>query len=328
MEVKRSLLNHFKQLQQGLAQAHAEAFINVQTFVVEVRLQNKVYRLYPQFVARIEGKKVYTAQFSPDVLRFSGWRPYFDRAVPELAQKLKFKALLSQHGFATPPFATNANTDLTDVIVKKSRSSFGAQIRGPFASASQYKLDIAADEYYEKFILGDIVKIWFWNTQPVRLEKKAMPRIVGNGRANISRLAQKRMRRKKMPPWERLSELLAFYGRNLETVLAPKETQIVDFRYTSIFSRPKDIEETDLLADTGGFAELPKLAQVFCSTLPADIREHVVYSIDAILDGENKLWFLEVNFNPFVHPSVYPLMIASLHNSSEYQELRVAPGVH
>lgn len=326
MEAKRQLLNHFTKLQQGLAQVRADAFLNLQTFLVEVRVQNKVYRLFPQFVARMNGKKVYTWRFSADVIRFSGWRPYFERAVPEIGQKLKFKALLTQYGFATPLFATSAETDLADVIVKKNVSSFGTEIHGPFKSPRERPLDVGAGEYYEKFVLGDIVKIWFWNTQPVCLERRPMPCVVGNGRHTISKLAQKKIaRRKKMPKWDKVTQLLSFYGKDLETVLAPKARQIVDFRYASVFSGPRVVTEVDLLADLAGHTELPKLGQTIWNALPPDTREHVVYSVDAIIDPEGKLWFLEVNLNPFVHPNVYPLMIASLPTLNDFKELRAAP---
>lgn len=330
MEVKRNLLNHFKVLQQSLAQVQAEAFINVHTFVVEARLQNRIYRLYPQFVARVNGNKVYTTQFTPDVRMFAGWRPYVDRPVPDLAHKLRFKALLAEQGFATPPFATDAKSDLADVVVKKYWSSFGAQISGPFRFACAHPLNADAEEYYEKFILGDIVKIWFWNAQPVCLERRKMPAVAGNGRDTISRLVQQKIagRKKKMPKWECVSELLAFYGKTLDTVLAVDEKQIIDFRYASEFFRPKHTKETRLVEDLAGFSELPRLARMLSERFPPSVRDHVVYSIDAILDGENKLWFLEINFNPFVHPHVYPWMIASLQTFNDYKELRVAPGVH
>lgn len=330
MELKRNLLNHFKQLQLGLEQVGAEAFMNLQTFLVEVRLQNKIYRLFPRFIAKTAGKKVYTWRFSADVIRFSGWWPYLERMVPEIGQKLKFKALLEQHGFATPPFATDPRADLAGVLVKKSLSSSDAGIRGPFRFTHDYSIDAAAGEYYEKFIIGEIVKVWFWNAQPVRMERKKMPHVTGNGRATIARLAQQKIGRQKekISPWESVLELLAFYGKTLDTVLGPKETQIIDFRYISVFSCRKEIKEFDLLGNSGDFPDLSKVGQLVWQTLSADLRDYWIYAIDAILDDENKLWFLAANFNPVVHPSVYPLMVASLSALKDYQALRAAPGLH
>ena len=328
MESKRNLLNHFKLLQQGFARLGGEALLNVKTFFVDITIANKTHKLYPQFFVLQEGKPLYSHQFVPNALVFSGWRPYFRTVVPEVGQKLKFKEVVVRHGLLTPEYSRDGKID-GPVIIKKNISSFGDEIRGPFKSSAGQKIDVDAGQYFERFIPGEIAKIWFWNMTPVVVETKTMYQILGDGRTTIKELVVKKVfNKKKQPNWNRLEELLAFYGRNFDTVLAQGETQIVDFRYTSEFSWPREVNETVLPTDDKTFDPLGLAGQVIWDTLDVETRKACVFTIDAILDADKKWWLLECNFNPFVHPGVYPLMLASLVQEHSQPPQALATNMH
>jgi hypothetical protein len=83
---------------------------------------------------------------------------------------------------------------MRDVIVKRSASSFGAQIRGPFRSSLGQPLIAPAGEYFERFIPGTIAKIWYWDAAPVCMETERMPSVRGDGVSTIRELAARRLR--------------------------------------------------------------------------------------------------------------------------------------
>lgn len=328
MEFKRNLLNHFKRLQRGLTKAdHTEAFLNVATFIVEVRIANRVYRLYPLFLSNVDDKKVYTPQFGPHVLRFGGWRPYFNRPVPDAGRKLLFKKLLAKHGLPTPDFATALPCDLKDVLVKRDISSFGQELRGPFKSTKSLNLDPAEGEFCERFILGEIVKIWFYRAKPKCMEIKPMPTVVGDGRSTIRELAEKRRSRAGNPAdWQFVEGFLAYFGRKLEDRLSDGERQIIDYRYMTAFAKRKETRDVRLPAeDEKGADILPAVGDVIWNSLTEVWRDDAMYSVDAIRDSNGKFWFLEANFSPFIHPHLYPPMIRGLGKSTTFKELRFVP---
>ena len=328
METKRDLLNHFKLLQKGLTKAdHAEAFLNVTTFTVEVRMGNRVYRLHPLFNTTVDGKNVYTPQFGPHVTRFGGWRPYFNRPVPDAGRKLLFKELLSKHGLPTPEYATEAPSALNEVLIKRDISSFGRELRGPFRSAKSVGLKGAEGEFYERFIPGEIVKIWFYRAKPVCLEIKPMPTVTGDGRSTIRQLAEKlRFRADNPSHWQLVEEVLAYFGRKLDDRLPDGERQLIDYRYTSAFITPQETRDMRLPAEgEKGLEVLPSVGEVIWNSLADVWRADAMYSVDAIRDPQGKLWFLEANFSPFIHPYLYPAMVRGLGRSTTFQELRFVP---
>ena len=314
MELKRDAFNHFKWLQEAVVKSGGEAFLNIRNFVVEVRLPQQVHHLIPQFVARLNGAKVYATKLDRDSIRFAGWKPYICHPTPEIGQKLKFKEWLLRVGLPTPEYTTRHEPGLADVILKKNISSFGAHIAGPYRQAPDQPLDSENGEFYERYVPGRIVKTWFWANRPVCLELKDMPTVIGDGHSTVRKLAVRRaFGPKKMVKLEPVTELLQYLGNNtLDTVLKQDEKQIIDFRYASLFSRPGDVEDIDLPSDNPAFASLQSLGQSIYGVLPAETRDKTIYSVDSILGHDGTLWFLEANFNPFVHPKLYPAMLAGL----------------
>jgi D-alanine-D-alanine ligase-like ATP-grasp enzyme len=46
--------------------------------------------------------------------------------------------------------------------------------------------------------------------------------------------------------------------------------------------------------------------------VPADARADVAFTLDGVLDDEERLWLLEVNCNPQLHPAFYQPMLDAL----------------
>jgi len=329
MELKRDALNHFKWLQDAVAKSGGEALLNIKNFVVEVRLPQQMHHLIPQFVTMLNGAKVYASKLNRDSIRFAGWKSYICHPTPEIGQKLKFKQWLLTQGLPTPEYTTAREPGLTDVILKKNISSFGAHIAGPYRQAPDRPLDSENGEFYERYTPGQIVKAWYWASQPVCLELKDMPAVIGDGNSTIRKLATRRaFILKKNVKLETVEELLRYLGGNtLDTVLKQDEKQVIDFRYASVFSRPGDVREIDLPSDNPAFASLQPLGQSIYGALPAESRDQTIYSVDAILGHDGTLWFLEVNFNPFIHPKIYPAMLAGLNQLQAVPAPAQAPAV-
>jgi hypothetical protein len=47
-------------------------------------------------------------------------------------------------------------------------------------------------------------------------------------------------------------------------------------------------------------------------SIPEPLRPASLYTVDAIADAEERIWLLEMNCNPAVHPDAYPVMFEGL----------------
>jgi hypothetical protein len=332
MEIKATALSHFKELQAALKKIDgAEAYLNVATFVVEVRLGSRVYKLLPMFLLIQGGRAMFTTRPSPNDLMFAGWRPYFNRPIPEIGKKKSFKAFLQKHELRHPASSNDAPRQF-DFLVKRDISSFGMDIRGPFRAGTEVTLDTNVGEFYEQFVPGEILKIWFHNADPVCLEIRPMPTVTGDGSSTIRELAAARIpsRRRTLDfsvAWSVVEQVVAYRGRTLETVLEKGERQMIDYSYSSPFMGSDDNIDVLTPLKEKGAEPLPMLGQSIWSNLPESWHTTAVYAVDAIRDADGRLYFLEVNFNPLVHPAVYPAMISVLPAFPDFHELRFVPVV-
>ena len=323
---KNQLMNHFKDLLPVLERAGAEASLNIRNFQVELRASGRSYTLYPQFMKFENGQRKYSIKFDRDVGAFIGWCPYFNKTWPLSTEKLKFKAYATANGLATPEYSVDAAADMEGVLVKKSVSSFSEGIQGPFRSSREHPLDAAAGEFYERFVRGRIAKIFYLDARAVCLEIEKPASLVGDGRRTIGQLLEARVAaagdrggaarsaEARGKGRERVARYLAFLGRSTADVPEAGAEQEIDFRYASGFGTPADLDNIDLTQNP-----LPELARQLeligerlWNGIPADIRAGTLYTVDAILDADNKLWLLEMNSNPFIHPFVYGPMLEGL----------------
>jgi len=286
------------------------------------------HTLYPQFIIFIDGEKHYTSDFTDDVGGFCGWRPYPTKIVEEFANKIAVKKLMIEAGLPTPEFSTDPESALQNVIVKKAVSSFGFSIEGPFSEASQFTLNPEEEEYYEKFTEGTIVKSWFWNNTPVCYEYQDMPNITGNGASSIRHFLDARTEKNTTRPSKKLVEnVLSYYGYTVDDVLEDGKELVVDFRYASKFGHNLAIKDVNIEKDDklNIKDQLQPIGEFAWSHVPDHLKNGLAYSVDAILDTEGKLWFLEINCNPMIHPYLYAPMIDYLHSITDVECLRSLP---
>lgn len=315
MELKKELSHHFAYLRQAVHAVQGKAFLDLAAFTVEVVARGAAHIFYPQFVNfASDGRVMYQQNLGSDTVSFAGWRPWFQIRPFSFAGKLAFKALVREHGFDTPPCSTNEICDMQGVIIKKDNSSFGDSIEGPFLRATDRRLKREMGEFYEKFIPGKIGKIWFWDDSPVLLELQAMPEIVGDGKKTIKELINSLpIRKNKSPELKKLARMLKYQGVSSATVLRREEKALIDFRYTSAFCVGKNIREVNFVEMTSTRPEvaeqLKRLGRLLSSVLRNEGFPMWAYTIDTIEDQNGNLFLLEANPNPFLHPSIYPLMI-------------------
>jgi hypothetical protein len=321
--LKRDLLRHFKWLQTGVLGLGAEAFLDPCTFVLRLRVGETRRVLYPQFLTFTNSVRQYTPSFNSDAAQFIGWCPYVNRRWPLASEKLLFKQFAVRHGLRTPEYSTDANAVMNDVIVKKSVSSFATNIKGPFKSSSDHKLEPATGEYFERFIPGWIAKIWYWEAQPVCMEMEKMPHVRGNGVSTVRGLINARLfQRGRKRGLQHLEAFLAYQGVGLDTVLAAGQDQTVEFRYGSPLLTPAGARDVDLTKEIRPELEpqLRDIGRKLWLAIPEAVRSNTVFTVDAIVDEHDQIWTLEMNSNPFIHPYVYPTMLQSLFASTSKGE--------
>jgi len=324
MAIKQQLFNHFKFLKSAVKRLGASALLDVDSFQVQVRQDNLVLMLYPQFVVYRNGLKRYVHRFQEECVRFCGWRPYQDKSNELFAFKLQLKDALVKHGVRMPAHSVSHSLDQGPVIIKRQLSSFADTIQGPFVSCAGITLNSSFGEYYEQFIQGDILKIWFWNTSPVCYEQQKMPILIGDGHSPVYELIKRKV---KADEYEKalnsVRDMLQFQKIQLDTVLKESENILIDFRYGSRLACQVDIVDVELNANLSGSDsriqdQLTLLGDILWNLLPANIRQGMVYTVDAIMDDRQQIWFLEANANPFVHPYVYQRMLADSFASADH----------
>ena len=318
MPVKKDdVLGHFRLLHRALDQADMDAILSFSNFSVLIRGHDQDRILYPQFLVVSEGEQYYDQTFSNQSKKFIGWLPYYNKRWELASDKLEFKRYAQEHGLATPEFSLAPSREMADVLIKCDQSSFGNQIQGPFRSSAGLTLDVDEGEYFERFISGKILKIWYWDNMPACMEMDVMPFVVGDGVSPIKELLLRRLvEQGKLAAMDapcyfsKTEQVLAYDGKNLESVLARHDKQRVEIRYGSNLRLPcyRKVVNLQKRMPEDLKENLLRIGEVAWQGIPAEIRNGTVFTIDAILDAERKIWVLEMNSNPFVHPLVYGLM--------------------
>lgn len=313
MESKKILLNHFLALKKSIELCDLQINLDCDSFIATVIIGKSQHKLFPQFITFRDGIKQYLNDLEDDTKLFSGWRPYSCTSLPTFSNKNLFKEQLKQHKLHTPEHSHDNNAQIKDVILKKEGSSFSNNIRGPFKNSTEQKL--GENEYFEKFIQGSIVKIWFWNAFPVCYEIQNMPQIKGDGKKTIEEILELRtfIRRTKID-FKRLFEVLDYFDCDKDTIIDREQLQMVDFRYGSPLARRNAISEFTypFTEEQENTFKLKEISECIWPIVCDELNDNLLYTVDGILDDSKKLWILEANSNPMVHPCAYPMMIKSL----------------
>jgi hypothetical protein len=317
---KNSFMDHVKWLRIGVQSAGGDLLLAGNTMQALLRMGGRHWALYPQFLAITDGRSSYEPVWTDNVTHFAGWLPYTPRRWPVAGDKLTFKRFAAARGLPLPAFSVDPGSDMADVVVKRASSSFGRDIRGPFRSASETTLDLTQSEYYERFVQGEILKIWYWDEHPVCMEVDTMAAVKGDGHSTWLQLVEERahlVQRRGQALIERLRErsrmVMDYSQVDPAAVPARGDKQLVDFRYGSELMHPRGRRVVDLREPGDeSHATLKDYGRALRSGIPEAPGQGVTFTVDAIRDTDGKIWLLEMNSNPTVHPLVYPQMVQAL----------------
>jgi len=312
-------LNHVQAIKRCADVLGFSANINALNLALDIGKDCLKVRFQPRFIY-FDAEKMtrnYSYYLRPDIFGFIGWLPYFNKVWPIALDKLAFKAHCREHGLPTPEWWTAPSTGVSDFLIKRKGGSFGAGMRGPYrgVDGSNPYHQLAAGEYYERFVEGRIAKIWYWDADPVCLELRDFPRIAGDGRRTIRELLEERLGDwAATARWPQIEASIAYQHKRLDSVLAPKETLFASFRYGSIFDTPGP-ENRNVLGEHArdGIADqLRAFGKALYESIPDEFTPGVLFTADAVLDSEGRFWLLEMNPNPAVHPDAYSAMLDSV----------------
>lgn len=308
---RRNFLQHALAVSTWMQHHDARGGIDPRTMGMEIALGDRAVRFYPQFLTDRQGQISFVPKLQSGVCGFVGWVPRPGRGWKESSDKLAFKAFARTHGLRTPLYGGPGTLPVADYMVKKASSTLGRDLHGPFPAARA--TEIPAGHFWEQFIRGRVVKAWYWTGELAVVEIVQMPSVIGDGKRSVAELALQAL-----GPVAAASplplELLALQGVSLTS--APREGQVVqlEYRYISPFN-PSNHEDQDVRNAIRGTVvedQLVRAGRVCLESLPVDHRANVAFSLDGVLDAEDRLWLLEVNCNPLLHPAFYETMLDAL----------------
>lgn len=322
-------LNHLRAIKAWTDAHQAQATLDLSTFMLELKARNRYYRLYPQFLAEIQGHMSHVTSFSPQSTAFIGWRPYQPLQLSLSSDKLVFKQAVKEAGLATPSYWHSAEDAQADFILKRSAGSFGYQLAGPYRKGQvpQTALPKAMTGpeargvlFAEAFISGHNLKVWFWGDQPVHTQYQPYATVQGDGRQTVESLVCQRLE-DAGKNWDSYKERdailssLAFQGVTLEKRLPKGQEVWLDYRYGRRFTQEATTEAQDnawLKLSPSLQDQITQAGRWMAKAIQEEIKAPMLYAIDGVVDGDGKVWWLELNSNPICPPTAYFAMMASL----------------
>lgn len=326
---RNSFFDHFKWFRSAAASAGAQGFVTLEGCHAMVRWGEQQRVFHPQFQATVRGVLQYQPVFTDDTTRFAGWLPYRLKQWDIAVDKLAFKRYAEAVGLATPRYWLAPGDDTRNVVVKTPRSSFGRGVDGPFRLANARALDLSTGEFYEEFIEGWILKIWFWNEQPICAEMEATPAVQGDGASTLRSLISRRIRStpgisetEEAEMIERCGVVVHYFGRQLDDILPARARQMIEFRYGThlMLARDRRVVRLDTPERPEWFDQAVEAGRKLFDAIPKAVRAHTAYTVDAVLARDGKLQLLEMNCNPAMHPLVYPAMVADVMQAVALQD--------
>lgn len=311
---KRNYLQHALAVSHWLKQHGASAGIDPVSQVMDVSLDGKRVRFLPQFSGTAsDGLPVFSPELKSGVSGFVGWLPYFNKRWPIAQDKLAFKVFARAQGLRTPDWS-GLNGPGVDgpVLVKRQLSSFGRGMSGPFPDSRGVSLD--AGDYVEAFITGRIVKAWYWNSAPIVVEAVSMPTVTGDGTSSLRTLIAANLQERGTWP-DGLDALVRLQGFELDAIVPSDKKVLSDYRYMSALNPSHHVDHNVWPAVRGSAlgAQLLSAGEVCVAAIPNEIRgDGTMFSLDGIEDAEGRLWLLEANCNPQLHPACYPWMLNAI----------------
>jgi hypothetical protein len=315
--ILNSFLSHALAIQAAAAATGGalEASVHLGTFNLVLRHGENEQRWVPRFMIAQGGRLAYATSSGPSTVGFAGWLPYSLHRWREAADKAAFKAFAEPRGVALPASCRDPALIGGPFLVKGRTGSFGEGQRGPFLShdSTDPEQQLAPDEYYENFIVGHIAKAWYWGAACLALELQAPATVTGNGRSSLRELVQEVAGQNPVVHWDTIERLARYCGIEDSSRVVPAGQEVlIEYRYGARFADPSRSASNRLEAVRGcGLAgQFEAAGQALQGCIPQPLAPSL-YTLDAIVDGNGRAVFLEMNCNPLVHPHAYAAMLAS-----------------
>ena len=319
LPINTLFLDHVRWLRRA-AKAHgAEILVELDSMRAFVRHAGRHWVMHPQFLTVIDGRQRYISVFSDAATHFAGWRPHPHDGWPASKDKLVFKRAARQLGLAVPDIALDGTAQSQDVVVKRAVGSFGEHVHGPYRSSAERPLRIAEGEFYEQFVEGEHLKVWYWGAQVIGMERDPAANVVGDGTASIRELIDRHLALVPGVTEAKLDKILArcaamlrFDGLDMTHVPAAGQVQRVEFRYGSDLMKRAERQIVDLQHDASPQWEALRAAgPLLRQMIPDDVPSPTLFAIDAVRTPEGRILLLEMNANPIVNPLAYDAILAS-----------------
>ncbi len=315
MAYSTDLITHLRAVTDEVAKFGGRVQVNTNTYALEVRARGRTVEMLAQFGTAKDGVIGYSQPLTVEAEFFVGWRPYFNRVWPLSFDKRTFKDYCHANRLLTPRHWMSAQAVTAPVLMKHAKASFSQSITGPYTPqvVKAENRTLGEAEFFEEFIHGDIVKIWYWNDLPVVMEKLPMPTVTGDGRRTLRQLVNRAKFPNAPGDWLTWEAVARYQGHSLDAVVPAGQPVLVEFRYRSVL-HPFEFANRNVLKEqsTALMRQLREAGPLFWAAIPESIRQDTLYTVDAIADAQDQLWFLEVNCNPVSHPDTYLPMLESV----------------
>jgi hypothetical protein len=296
--------------------------LDLATFRLSLALGGREVELYPRFAGESAGRIAYFEYFAGD-RAFVGWLPYQMRRWRLATDKLSFKSAAQSRGLRVPAGWREGPPRADDYIVKLVRGSFGRDMRGPFGPRHPYDDEIGDAAFFEQFIKGRSAKAWFWNSTLAALEVLEPPLIFGDGVRTLREIAETRRGNFDLAlSLDSSDDILRWQGVSADSVAEPGREIMLDYRYATPFDRNVVIDR-DVLAKTDPRIrrQFEIAGRVLHEEIDAAARENTMFTLDAVIDAQARVWFLEMNCHPMIHPAVYGPMLDSLFDDKNFRPI-------
>jgi hypothetical protein len=282
--------------------------------------------MYPLFQANVNGQLVHLPNLTPQVRGFGGWRPYHPITHAHSSDKQLFKQFLAEAGLRTPQsWGEYGAPPMSDYVLKARRGSFGRGLFGPYRAGRAPLVGEAQTKPYgplfaEQFVHGRALKVWFWGARPFFAHMQTCPMIVGDGARTAEALLQRKLRSAVSSEPGGLqsfaAECLAFQGVGMNEVLAEGREAWIDYRYGQQYTAtwgttPVSDNQLEALRELSG-PQLEEMGTALARLLQQTLPVPVMITCDGVLDGEGRIWWLEMNTNSLLPPEGYAAMFADL----------------
>ena len=316
MSFLTTFFSHAQAVQRAAAALDIAAVTRLNDFGLQLRCGGRSTVWAAKFMANIGGRLVYTDNLVQGTAGFAGWMPYPLRQWPIALDKSAFKHYAIEKGIPVPAACLDPGRIGGPFIIKRDNSSFGEGIRGPYLAYDAADAAHALDEgeYYENFIVGHIAKAWCWGGECVALHLHPPGVAVGDGRSTLRELVQALPNaRGDAHDWELVKRLAACCGVNsLDDVVPAGKEVLVEFKYGSRYevASYENPNVLDQVEGSGLARQFQQAARSFAAAIPSEPGTgSSLFTLDAMVDGEGQVLFLEMNCNPLVHPDLYALML-------------------